>query len=313
MVFKIILGITILLHFFAAFVAIRLTKTTKYNLSWILISTALVLMALRRVVDSLPLFSDFSRESLFWFYSWTGIVTSLCLAVGVFLIQKIFRYMHKVEQETRNYEKRLLNAVIQAEENERRRFANELHDGLGPLLSSIKMGLSVVTSDRKDDAVAQNIAEATQEAIATVREISNNLSPHNLTHFGLDKAVHNFICRLNLPKGLEIESSMEIGTTRYENTIEIVMYRVIGELIHNTVQHAGASKITCRLYESDSFLVLDYCDDGIGFVPQQNMNESRPGLGYFNMISRVSSLKGEVLFDNHRLKGTFVTVKVPLK
>jgi signal transduction histidine kinase len=173
--------------FFAAFVAVKLTKVTKYNLSWMLISSALVLMAVRRVMDFLPLYTNFDRENLFWLYSWIGIVTSLFLAMGVFLIQKIFRYMRKVEQETRNYEKRLLNAVVQAEENERRRFANELHDGLGPLLSSIKMGLSVVAAEKKEEAVSRNLEEAVQEAIATVREISNNSQPSHPHPFRVGK------------------------------------------------------------------------------------------------------------------------------
>ena len=313
MVFKIFLAITILLHFFAAVVAVKLTKVTKYNLSWMLISAALVLMAVRRVMDFLPLYTHFDRESLFWLYSWMGILTSLFLAAGVFLIQKIFRYMRKVEQERRNYEKRLLNAVVQAEENERRRFANELHDGLGPLLSSIKMGLSVVAAEKKEVAVARNLEEAVQEAIATVREISNNLSPHILTHFGLEKAVRNFICRLALPDALVVHPSLEIGSKRYENTIEIVMYRVFGELVHNTVQHADASRIDVRLFEADGCLVLQYHDDGIGFDPKAHLLDSSPGLGYFNMVSRVSSLKGEVLFGDQSSSGTFVTVKIPLK
>lgn len=313
MVFKIFLGITILLHFFAAFVAVKLTKVTKYNLSWMLISAALVLMAVRRVMDFLPLYTSFDRENLFWLYSWMGIVTSLFLAVGVFLIQKIFRYMRKVEQERRNYEKRLLNAVVQAEENERRRFANELHDGLGPLLSSIKMGLSVVDAVKSEDAVSQNLQEAVQEAIATVREISNNLSPHILTNFGLDKAIRNFICRLTLPEGLQVFQSLEIGSCRYENTVEIVMYRVFGELVHNTIQHAGASRIDCRLYQQGFNLVLEYRDNGVGFDPQDYLEVPMSGLGYFNMVSRVSSLQGEVQFDNRQSNGTFVTVKIPLK
>lgn len=312
MIIKLSLAIAILLHFFAAIVAIRLTKTTKYNLSWMLISAALVLMAFRRAMDLLPFYTHFDRDTLLGLYSWFGIITSLCLAIGVFLIQKIFKYMRKIEQETRNYEKKLLNAVIQAEENERRRFATELHDGLGPLLSSIKMGLSVLSAGNRDEVVSQNIVEATQEAIATVREISNNLSPHILTHFGLEKAIHNFVYRLTLPQEIVIQPIVDIGSARYDNSIEIIVYRIFGELIHNTIQHAGASFITFRLFESDSKLVLQYQDDGIGFDPQKHINESHSGFGYFNMISRISSLKGEVVFDNQQPNGTFVTIKIPL-
>jgi signal transduction histidine kinase len=116
-----------------------------------------------------------------------------------------------------------------------------------------------------------------------------------------------------LPEGLTVYPTLGIGTKRYENTIEIVMYRVFGELVHNTVQHAEASRIDCRLYEADGCLMLEYHDDGVGFDPKNHLEESRPGLGYFNMVSRVSSLKGEVIFGDQTSNGTFVTVIIPLK
>lgn len=313
MILKLFLLLTIILHFFAAGVAVRLTKVTKYNLSWMLISAGLILMAFRRLLDFLPLVSSFNRENFDWIYTWMGVVTSLCFATGVFLIQKIFKYMHKVEHQTRSYEKRLLNAVVQAEENERRRFATELHDGLGPLLSSIKMGLSVATSGKNNDEVSKNLELAVFEAISTVREISNNLSPHVLTHFGLQKAIPHFICRLNLPAEIKISTHIELEQKRYHNTHEIVCYRVICELIHNTIQHARATHIQLSLTETDNNLMVTYEDNGIGFYPELETADSLKGLGTYNMISRISSLKGEIRYEPNRQKGTLVTIKIPVE
>ncbi len=312
MALKIFLLITIVLHFFAAVIAVKLTKLTKFNLSWMLISAGLVLMAVRRMMDILPIFTDYSRDDFFWFYSWAGVITSFCFAVGVFLIQKIFKHINKVEKDTRDHEKKVLNAVVQAEETERKRFANEIHDGLGPILSSIKMGLSVVKPGEYDQAVINNLQQAVHEAIATVREISNNLSPHILSNFGLSKAINNFICRLNMPDSLALHSEVDIADKRYESTVEIVIYRVLCELINNTLCHSGAKNIDFSLYEEKSMLKLDYRDDGVGFDPQKNIEENRAGAGYFNMISRVSSLKGDVVFDSQPNGGVDVKVRIPL-
>jgi signal transduction histidine kinase len=313
MALKVFFVLTIILHFIAAVIAVRLTKVTKYNLSWMLISAALVLMAVRRIIDALPIFTDYSRDDLFWFYSWAGVATSLCFAVGVFLIQKIFKHINKVEKDTRDYEKKVLNAVVQAEEAERKRFANEIHDGLGPILSSIKMGLSVVKPGEYDQAVIDNLQQAVHEAIATVREISNNLSPHVLSNFGLEKAINNFIYRLNLPDSISLHPDVQIASSRYESTVEIVVYRVFCELVNNTICHSGASNIVFSLYEEDSALRLDYSDDGVGFNPHKNIAENKAGSGYFNMISRVSSLKGSVDFGPGPNGGLIVKVIIPLK
>jgi signal transduction histidine kinase len=316
MFLKIMLGLTILLHFFAASIAIRLTKVTKYNLSWMLISAALVFMAVRRFVEFLPFVTDFKPQDFRLFFVWMGIATSLFLAVGVFLIGKIFKYMREVELKTRGYEKKLLTSVIDAEERERKRFAKDLHDGLGPLLSSIKLSISSLnaqTSENQRQKVIASVDVAVNEAIRSIKEISDNLSPHVLTNFGITKALRNFVNKMQLAGKIKMVLDIQLPDERYSESIEIVIYRVACELITNTYKHSGARNARLELWKENGTLFLNYFDDGKGFnVKRLKEADGSPGMGCYNICSRVESLKGEVVFDEECAKGIFVSVKVPL-
>ena len=151
MLLQFALVLAMLLQIFAAGVSIKLTRVTKYNVSWMLISAGFIMMAIRCLVEFLPTISGFAPQTFREVFVWLGVAVSFSFAVGVFLIQKIFKYMKKVEQEKRDMEKTLLNAIIQAEETERKRFAKDLHDGLGPILSTIKMSLSSLSRVDKED------------------------------------------------------------------------------------------------------------------------------------------------------------------
>ncbi len=299
MPFDIIWFINCALQIFAAVMAIKLTKLTKMNVAWILICIGLVVMSFRSLIQIVNVFEpDFGFDT-HEPYTIGSIVVSLCLATGVALIRKMFALINVNEAKQRDYEKKLLNTTIQAEENERRRFATELHDGLGPLLSTIKMGFSAVADDISDTEVRKNLETAINEAITTVREVSNNMSPHILTNFGLRRAIINFVGKMALPKDMNISYHIAIEDKRYPETIEIVMYRVFCELINNTIKHAGATAINFRLEEKKDWLILTYKDNGTGFnssFQDDDAEDDKRGMGLYNIISRVSSLKGKYQF-----------------
>ena len=152
MLLQFALILAMILQLFAAIISIRLTRVTKYNLSWMLISTGFVILAIRRFIEYIPLVSDASVNRQV--FIWLGVVASIFFAVGLLLIQKIFRYMKKMEDEKRELEKVLLHAIIKAEESERKRFAKDLHDGLGPILSTVKMSLTTVAQRGYDETSA---------------------------------------------------------------------------------------------------------------------------------------------------------------
>lgn len=315
MVYNVFLFITCFLQIFAAVISLRLFKLTKLNVSWVLISAGLVLMAIRSIINIIGLFiPGFGFQSDIP-YSWGGIFISIFWFIGVFLIRKIFVMIREAEKKQRDFEKRLLNTIVQVEENERKRFATELHDGLGPILSSIKMGFSAISTDIKDKEIRENIEHAISEAIVTVREVSNNLSPHILNSFGIEKAVRNFLGKITLPRHFTVEEYITIGDKRYQSTREIVIYRVFCELFTNTLKHAEASHVKFNIDEIDGFVVLTYFDNGKGFDPDLLPQDKKAGNGYYNIISRVSSLKGTSVFrrmtdKNHR--GMYVEIKIPV-
>ncbi len=284
------------LQVFAAVVAIKLTRLTKMNLSWIVICVGLVVMSLRSIIQIVNVFVPSFGFDTHEPYTIGNLVVSACFAVGVFLIKKMFVVLNQAETRQREYEKMLLNTTIMTEENERRHFASEIHDGLGPLLSSIKMGFSAVADDIRDVEVRSNLEQAINEAITAVREVSNNMSPHILSNLGLRRAIVNFLSKISFPKGMSVSYNVSIGDKRYPATNEIVLYRVFCELVNNTLKHSGASAINFRIDDEGELLRLTYKDNGSGFDPRLLGDEKRRGLGLYNIISRVTSIKGSYSF-----------------
>ncbi len=314
MILRILFVITIILQFFAVGVAVKLIRVTKYNSSWMLLTIGFILMAITRLVEFLPYISEIKPQDTREIFVWMGLITSLSFAIGVFLIQKIFKYMKRVEESRRLTEKMFLNTIIQTEEKERKRFAKDLHDGLGPLLSSVKMSVSTLAQMNQDDAsreIIENTELVINESIKSIKEISDNLSPHVLSNFGLVRALSNFINKINIAKTIRISLITELKDERFDPNVEVVLYRVVCELINNTIKHAQAKKINISLLIDSEYLTIVYKDDGKGFdvskiVEQQGGN----GMGFSNIYSRINSLKGEINIESENKKGTQVTIKV---
>ena len=314
MILKILFVIAIILQFFAVGVAIKLTRVTKFNFSWMLLTIGFIIMALMRLVEFLPYISNIKPQDYREMFVWGGVITSLAFAIGVFMIQKIFKYMKRVEDTRRLTEKMFLNTIIQTEEKERKRFAKDLHDGLGPLLSTVKMSVSSLAQMKHDD-ISREIVENTElvinEAIRSLKEISDNLSPHILNNFGLIRALNNFSNKINVARTIKINLESDLKDERFDNNVEVVLYRVVCELINNTIKHAKAKKIDLSLTKDGEYLVIVYKDDGKGFDVNKIINQpSGTGMGFSNIYSRINSLKGEINIESEDKKGTFVTIKV---
>lgn len=217
-----------------------------------------------------------------------------------------------VRQET---ERKVLNAVIKTEENERKRFATDLHDSIGPLLSSINLYLSALAksklSDRNEKIITAS-REIVTETLINIKEISNNLSPHVLNDFGLVNAINSFIDKINLSKSINISFDSKNLDCRLNQQVEVVIYRVVTELINNTIKHAEANNIQITLSKENNSLNLIYLDDGKGFDPQV-INTETTGMGLYNILSRIRSLNGtHSIQSNHEIGGMMTIVTVNL-
>lgn len=316
MITKIALVLSILLQFFAAFAAIRLTKVTKYNLSWILISLGFLVMAINRLFELIPVLYEKIPIDMNVIFTWMGLITSFFVATGVLMIRKIFNFIKRAEQARREAEKRILNAIIQTEEKERKRFAKDLHDGLGPLLSTVKMSVStlkLMDSDASRKEIIENTAYVVDESIKSIKEISNNLSPHILNNFGLASAIKDFTNKID-SKVIQIAFESNAFQRRFDENVEVVLYRVICELINNTMKHASAKNIDINLTFQHKTILLSYSDDGRGFDVSEVMGEnpSSTGMGYSNMVSRINSIKGKMDVESSLETGTKVLIRVKL-
>jgi len=247
-------------------------------------------------------------------FTWMGFFTSVCFTIGVLLIRKIFNFIKRLEESRREAEKKVLNAVIQTEEKERKRFAKDLHDGLGPLLSTVKMSistLSVMDQEPSRKEIIENAAHVIDESIKSIKEISNNLSPHILNNFGLASAIKDFSNKID-SKVLHINFESNAFNKRFEENVEVVLYRVVCELINNTMKHAKARLADINLTHQHKTILLSYSDDGIGFNVNQVVSESSQvnGMGYSNMLSRVNSIKGKMDVESAPESGTRVLIRV---
>ena len=312
MILKVLFIVSILFQLVAAVVAIKLIRATKYNASWILISVALALMAITRIGEFVrhiigkdwPL----SQEVMVWI----GILISACFTIGIFMIPKILNYIFQMEHQKRISAERIINIVIHTEERERMRFSKDIHDGLGPLLSSAKMSVSALAGtelSKEQKEIIDNTNLVIDEAVKSLKHISNNISPHILNNFGLERAIENFIKKFESISDLKINFKSNMKNVRLKNNIEVILYRIVCEMINNTIKHSGASEANVRLALNGGVLTLDYSDNGCGFIVE-NALENSLGMGLSNIISRVESIKGEVKIDSNLGQGARFVIKI---
>ncbi len=314
MVLKIVILIALISQVIAAVLSLRLTRKTKYNLSWVFISLGFAALLVRMFLEALPLFFDVEPRYYRFLYIWLSVGSAIFFAVGLILIRKIFNYMEKIEKEKRANEKRFLSILIQAEDNERKRLAKDLHDGLGPLLSTIKMSLSALRKPKNEDErtnIMDNLDKVVIESMKSIKEISNNLNPHVLDNFGLEKAIANFIQKIITTGSININFESNLKNLRIESNSETVLYRVICELINNTIKHAYAKNINIKLFYDLYNISLNYSDDGQGFELDNLFKPQEKGTGIYNIYSRISSLKGFINIDSKINDGTRVEIKIP--
>ena len=214
--------------------------------------------------------------------------------------------------ERKALEQEILNSTTLAEEKERERMAKELHDGLGPLLSTCRIylyNLKNLKQKEEIDAV-ENLAQLVDEALSGIKEISNNISPHVLRNFGIVHATKNFIERLSEKCNVSFDYNFD-PSKRFDEIKEITAYRLLTELINNTIKHANANNINIKIMKVDNMLNLSYTDNGIGF-DYEKMIKANKGLGLSNIESRVNSTGGILKYISKPGKGVNVTINLPL-
>jgi signal transduction histidine kinase len=215
----------------------------------------------------------------------------------------IYGVVHDIT-EKKQIQKNIVKAIILTEEKERAYYSKELHDGLGPLLSTIKLYLQWSErpkTHKSREAIIHKAQDILEEALTTVREISNKLSPHLLINYGLTSAVQNFVDKLEETSAIKIVFESNISR-RLGNEIEAAFYRAIIECINNTLKHAGASIIYIVMNDIGNQLHLRYRDDGTGFNLEETLSQKK-GLGLYNLQNRIETIGGKISMTSEPGKG----------
>ena len=270
-------------------------------------------MAVRKIIQLVEFLRGPPSYAWQMIDEWIGVLISIMIISGVILIRELFQSLKRAETDRQRTEKRVITAIINTEENERKRFAKDLHDGLGPILSTVKMSLSSLTPRIKDETgtiILSNTNYLINEALGTIKEISNNLSPHILTNFGLTSAVSTFVAKINQTKAISIEFKSNMENQRLDSDKEVVIYRAVCELINNSILHSGASRIEIELNKHEKFVTLQFNDNGRGFDTSTLKGEDVKGMGISNIETRVRNVEGVFILESAPGKGTSALIKM---
>ena len=248
------------------------------------------------------------------------IAAILILLILVTLLAFSYYKRFKLKQERRlqyailKQQDLATRSIIEAEENERKRIAGDLHDGVGQLMSAAKMNLSSFESrstfgTHQDKLDFERIISLVDESCKEVRNVSHNMMPNALLKKGLSSAVKEFIDKID-HHVLKVNLYSEGLNERVDTNIETVLYRVIQECVNNVITHSQANLLDISLIKDVEGIAVTIEDNGKGFEIDQKIKSE--GIGLKNIIARVGYLKGSIDFDSSPGKGTLVAIHVPL-
>lgn len=250
-----------------------------------------------------------------------GMAGATLLVAGFIIIQirsqnKLLMQKRKLQLAEIQYSKELLNAVITSQETEQRRIGMDLHDEVGSALSSLRMlienNISEETTERSDNFRLRYKADI-DRIINNVRNISHNLSPRLEGNFGLYDAIFDLADEINYNGRVNIQVDFDESCAGIfiVNNKALAIYRIIRELVNNTIKHAGANNISLQVNINNAMLYLNYCDDGKGL--DEGNNELQKGMGLKNIESRISILNGTHDLSLKSGMGYQMSLVIPLK
>lgn len=213
----------------------------------------------------------------------------------------------------KNIEMMAVQSVIETQENERRRIALEIHDGIGPQLSSTILQLETIgervkQNDPETAKELQTLSHISNEVAEELRNVSHSLMPRVLLDFGLEAALRGLINRINAGSKCKVEFISSFNGEGLDQTTELNLYRISQELINNALKHAKATSIFVQLLKNDRHLTLMVEDNGEGFNIRELKNAV--GIGLSNIEMRTKVLGGELNIDSSPGRGSVITVEI---
>jgi signal transduction histidine kinase len=238
-----------------------------------------------------------------WERVFFGVVLGLCVVLVILALGRL-RKQHRIE---------VMQGAIDAEERERRKIADQLHDEVGGLLSLATLNVSATLEKGRRDAGAEEKLQRTQDVLftvaTTVRELSHRLTPLAIDKYGFKRGVEDLAETVNVSGKLSVEAVI-VGfedTSGYPAAFLSDLYRMVQELIHNVVKHAQATHVLLELVEHERMISILVEDDGIGIKEDKAVK----GKGLQTVRSKIAYLKGRVEIGPKNEGGTLIVIEIP--
>ncbi len=248
-----------------------------------------------------------------WILGLTGGLLALSF-LALFIIQRNKRRA-QAEKDAALIEERDrgLKAMINAQEEERKRISKDLHDGIGQQLSGLKMAWQNLSTDigaKAPDEFAKliDITKILDDTANEVRSISHQMMPKALNEMGLAPAIQDMLGKSLGATEIQYEFEHHNMDRRFNESVEIGLYRITQELINNIIKHSNAKFVSVQLFKNKNNIILMVEDNGIGFD-----SENGDGHGLMNIKSRLNTIKGEVNYQSSPGSGIIATIKVPIE
>ncbi|MFY0599634.1 MAG: hypothetical protein JXR03_08170 [Cyclobacteriaceae bacterium] len=264
-------------------------------------------------------FLGVDNEGLNTFYLMLGgsvfeTVSFMLLMAQVTL--SIYNERDKLNRQVQSYQETMMNAIVKGQEAERKRFAEDLHDGFGQMISSLMLNLKsleTIKSSNTDKRMSIFKASTTtlSEMYVELKNICFNLMPQTLIAAGVGEALKEFASRINQSQKIVLEVSLFNMESRLTQVQEISLYRISQEWINNIIKYSDATKIHLQITRDETEATLMIEDNGAGFDKSVLTNGN--GNGWKNICSRVNLIKGEVDVETSiDLKGSSLIVNTPI-
>jgi signal transduction histidine kinase len=225
---------------------------------------------------------------------------------------KLLHQQRKLTEAEISHQKDLLQAVITSQEAERQRIGSDLHDEVGSVLSSLRLLIEKhIQADRQEEGFSKQSKQLIDRVITNVRQISHNLSPRISGSYGFFDAVHELADTVNQSGTLQLKLAFDesIAETPMRENAAMAVYRVLAELINNTIKHAKASAISIVVTAGNGKMDIMYSDDGIGMPPEKQPGR---GMGMQNIESRLNMINASWQTPEKFTKGFSMQITVPL-
>ena len=245
------------------------------------------------------------------------LLTSMFLALVLFLIHhQLLTEQVKQRQRAEGAQRALSARLLSMQDEERRRFARDLHDSVGQQLAAMKMGIAMLQEKLPDDSTLQDCLCLLDDCIAETRTISHLLHPPLLDEAGLNSAFRWFVEGFAKRSGIEVNLQIHDRTERFDTAIELVLFRALQESLTNVHRHSGAKQADVSLGTSGNYVILTVKDHGRGIPAAvlQNLKEDGTGggVGLAGMVERIREIGGR-LDINSNAQGTEIVARVPIR